>query len=378
MQVVSHFSKLSWLLVAALVSVGAACGDGDDGTNNGADGGSDTDVGQDVVEDAEAPEYRSLKASIQGEFSAQVDLANEDQRRVLPIPADVEFTVFATDNETDAENLNVQIVDADGEDLEAESAFSNGLWKLTVEVAPGNTAYVKTSDEAGNATTSEYALIIPPRSEAIQSEWARLFYTRNKSVENRWPVTYANDGTWEMETDDGVIGGTYEADEDTVTVSHTYDEASENGDTDPSTVEERLTMPYYVDSTFFMQAPWTTEGDDTTVEGTWTRSYDLEKPESGELQPFSSVTETLVFNEDGTWSWTRVDTLEAGGTEERSESGSYSLEVSDGYIENFGNYLFIDIESRDGSALADVEQEVWLQRFRLGNMLINPRVAASE
>ncbi|MGM0556100.1 MAG: hypothetical protein ACQEVA_06960 [Myxococcota bacterium] len=379
----SRLTSLIALLAAALVSVGTACsGDGGSNNNNGVDAADTTEADgmadTDTPSDDEAPEYRDIKASIQGTFSSQVDLRSGDQRRVLPVAAPVQFTVFATDNETGAEDLTVEVVDPDGQPLGAEATFSNGLWKLDLEIAPGDTAYVRTTDEAGNAATSEYALIIPTRAEAVQGNWERLFYNREKAVANRWPVTYAEDGTWEVEQDEGVVGGTYEANEDQLTLTQTFDEAAQDGDTDTNTVEEQRVMSYYVDNTFLMPAPYETEGDDSTVEGTWTRTYDVRKPVDGTLDAYSTATETLEFNEDGTWSWTRVDELEAGGSEETSESGTYTLEISDGYIENYGNYLFIEVTSRDGTELTTAEEDVWLQRFRLGKMLINPNVRVGE
>ena len=91
----------------------------------------------DAPADEEAPEYRSIQASIQGQFSSQVDLSSSDQTRIVPIEVTIEFTIFATDDETDAEQLTVEIVDADGTPFDAEPTFSNGLWKLQTTLSPG-------------------------------------------------------------------------------------------------------------------------------------------------------------------------------------------------------------------------------------------------
>ena len=136
---------------------------------------------------------------------------------------------------------------------------------------------------------------------------------------------------------------------------------------------------FYVDHTYLMLGPWQTDGDPSSVEGVWTRSYEIYRPDAGgNLQPFANVEETLEFGADGAWTWQRVDTLVEGGTEETTESGTFTLEVSDGYVENYGNYLFVDITARDGARLDPAEEEVWLQRSRLDKMLLNPWVRATE
>lgn len=372
---------VSNLLITACIAgcslvVLPACSGGNSNDNPSEDAGTDTPV------DEEAPEFQDVSASIKGEFSSQVSL-DEDATRVLPVAANAEFTVFARDNETDAEDLDVDIVDEDGEPLtEEESNFQNGLWRITVELGPGTTAAVEATDEAGNSARSNSTLTIPTRRNALVEGWQRRTYTNDdQSIDERWDLTMNDDGTWEEVRPDTTRGGTFSVDGDTLQMTRTY---RSDGDSDDQTAERRVAGEFYVDGTYFHLRPWTRENasdanDD--IAGTWSREYKIFTRRDGALELERDVSETLEFQQtsdgDNTWSLTRSGTEYGANSQssiDETEGGTWEVVENESYGGNFGDYLVRTTTTENGNSVDQPTTVTELFQMPLDKLLISPHL----
>jgi hypothetical protein len=371
----------------------AGCSDDPDGSS---DTGSQTDAMQPDVTadtttdtaptDTEAPELRDISAAIQGEFSSQVDLNNENVTRVLPVAADAEFTIFASDNETDPEELTVEIIGADGEPLEVkDEAFRNGLWRVTVELAPGTDAVARVTDGAGNTATSEQSLTIPTREEALVDDWQRRGYDDQQEITTRWNRQINDDGTWAETRESLTLGGDYSVEEGTLEFAETYREGGETTDSDRETVEQMTASSFYVDETYFHHRAWTRDGDGEGVAGTWTRSFEVHEPQNGELQLVREVDETIEFQEveggDNTWTLTRSGTDYTGGEEtaiDETESGTWEVVENESYAGNYGDFLVRETTEENGEPVDNPEPVTELFTMPLDKLLISPYLRSPE
>jgi hypothetical protein len=336
--------------------------------------------------DEEAPSFRDVSASIQGEFSSQIDLS-ESATRVLPVPAMTTFTVFADDNETGAEQLSIDVVDATGESLDEQStSFSAGLWKITVEVSPGMEVRVRATDRAGNSTTTESTLEIPSQAEALVNSWQRRTYTNDdQSIDERFNLSIKDDGTWEEQRPDTTLGGDYTVDGDVLRFSRTY---LSGNDTNRETIERQVRSTFYVDGTYMHRSPWQRDGTadgSEGVAGTWARSYKVYAPRDGAVSLKREVTSTLTFSEnsesDNTWSRTRSGTEysgDQGSSFTSTTSGTWRVVENESYGGNFGDYLVRTTTHEDGTALESPETTSELFYAPLDLLLLSPYLDTGE
>jgi hypothetical protein len=370
----------------------------DDPDDSSSDTGSPSDTMQPDVRvdtttdtaptDTEAPELRDISAAIQGEFSSQVDLNNEDVTRVLPVAADAEFTIFASDNETDPENLTVEVVGAEGEALEVKNEeFRNGLWRITVELAPGTDANVRVTDGAGNTATSEQTLSIPSLEQALVDDWQRRGYDDQREITTRWNRDVLEDGTWEEARGQVTFGGDWTVEDGTLEFAETYREGGETTDSDRETVEQMTASSFYVDETYFHHRAWTRDGesDGEGVAGTWTRSFEVHEPRDGELQLAREVEETIEFQEvdggDNTWTLTRTGTDYTGGGEtaiDETESGTWQVIENESYAGNYGDFLVRETTEQNGESVDNSEPVTELFTMPLDKLLISPYLRSPE
>jgi hypothetical protein len=336
--------------------------------------------------DEEAPSFRDVSASIQGEFSSQVDLS-ESATRVLPVPAMTTFTVFADDNETGAEQLGIDVIDAQGEPLaDQSSTFTSGLWKISVEVRPGMEVRLRATDRAGNSATTESTLKIPSQAEALVKDWQRRTYTNDdQSIDERINLSIEGDGTWEEQRPDATLGGDYSVHGDVLRFSRTYLSSS---DTNRETIERQVRSNYYVDGTYMHRSPWQRDGtadESEGVAGTWTRSYKEYTPQDGAVSLKREVTSTLTLSEnsesDNTWSRTRSGTDyngDQGSAFTSTTSGTWKVVENESYGGNFGDYLVRTKTHEDGTALESPETMSELFYTPLDLLLVSPYLDTEE
>ena len=127
------------------------------------DAEEDGDVDSDAASgDTTAPRMRDLRAAVDGPVSTDVDLNGGDSLVHIPVESLATFTVFASDETSDAGALVVDFVDAEDTVVEPiETAFRNGLWTASVSLAPGVALRARVADEAGNIVVSDAALVAP-------------------------------------------------------------------------------------------------------------------------------------------------------------------------------------------------------------------------
>lgn len=390
----------------AIVTDGDNNSDGDvivDGDSDGDDDGNDTPT-ETVI-----PEFRSVRVSISGEFSVEVDLGVGDGWHVLPVPAEAVFAIFTTDNATLAEALKVDVIHNDsGEILEGQSKeFRNGLWRSTVTIEAGQHLTVRTEDEAGNVAVLAHVLVLPTQFEAIPKAWQKRFFEYDSGSDlqvytDSWDAGWSDDGTWtESQEDTGMThAGTYESVEGKLKVSETTRsyESRDDSDSDPDTIESELIGDYYVDNTYFSRAPYApvsddgrgtddrSDGDidgdmdgsgDDILTGTWSRSWDRNQPGLDGVPVLAeTVTETLVFAA-GRYTLTVLKDRAGVRIEDTTDvyEGDYEIYLNPSYIENYGNFLMRTIDTvNDVPVAGEVEHTSELHVLKAGYLLISPYI----
>lgn len=373
--------RKTWTIAAAVLFALAGCG-----PNGGNPGGDSGMMAPDAAGDTEPPEFRDIQISIQGEFSSNVDLTGGDARRILPVPADAEFKVLAGDDETPREELDVAAVGPEGSELSAtDENFRNGLWSFTAELAPGDVVRIRATDGAGNAATSEHALTISTREEALVASWEKRLFTNDEEPDIRETHlrTFEEGGTWTEDRNDFELGGDYRVEDDTLVVQKTYQSGGDAEDSDRSTIERDRASSFYVDRQFFSDRPWSRDSSDTKIAGTWNRESELYTHDGGDRSLAETVQETLELtkNSDGPNTWTRtreVTDENSGETSTETASGTWeTVELTSIYGDNFGTFLVRTTEQRNGSDLQDPETETELYRMPLDKLLISPYVRSS-
>ena len=376
-----------WFLTFALVLM-VGC-DGGSGGGVGEDvgedvgggdvaGGEDSTVSPDGVGDVTPPEFRDVRVDIYSAPSIQLDLNNQDVTRVLPMAFPATFTVLTTDDTSTQDAITVTVLLGEGDTPVGGQtpAFSNGLWKVEVpEVAPGETYRVRVEDEAGNGDIWIHTLTIPTLDEAVAGDWDTRWYDAEGTFSHSWNATWS-DGTWvETRVDPaGQFGGTWTIDGDLLTVETT---TSDPGDGDPATVERRDQSGFYVDETYFAAWPLERVGEGVGIEGTWTRSGIKVWQDSGEgLHLDEDETHTLVFAEGGALTLTLEGIID--GVEDQTQviTGTWVLVPNENYIENYGDYLVITLDTLDGAPLDEPNSWVDLMVIRHDLLLLSPKVRA--
>lgn len=304
--------------------------------------------------DSTAPRLRDVRTSIDGAVSTDVDLNGGDVEVILPSAAVAAFTVFASDDISDSDALTVDFVDADGEPVApTETSFRNGLWTAAIDVAPGMHLRARVSDEAGNEVIADAALVVPAIEDALLGDWATrrfgLDQTQIGVRHHEWTT-----GEWSEEEGDYAAAGTWSFDGEFITVVTTETTA---GDT------PILRSDVYVDEFYFSIGPMRQQsGSESGIVGTWTTTSWM-----GETEVERTV--ELSLGDDDQFTWTDGDSYAAG---------SWRTEVNEDYSEAFGNFLVLDVSSRDGAELAEVEVEISLYRRRGDALLISPQLRVSD
>jgi len=364
---------MRYLILMSSLFFAAACSGG------GGDAARPEDtVGGDAPSDTTPPEFRDVRVEIHASPSIIVDLNNQDVERVLPMAFPAAFTVFTTDDESVADAIVVTVLQGD-EDVPAdgqEAAFANGIWTVAVPgMGPGQTWRVRVEDEAGNADVWTYALIIPTLDEAVVGDWDTRWYTEEGVHSHSWEAAWSTDGTWEESRAEPTeqVEGTWAIDGDLLTVSET---TSQPGDPDPDTVEVMSEGGFYVDETYLSTVPMHRTGEGDGLEGTWSRDVLRWPLPVGEEFVAGDVTETLALNGDGTCEY-RVE----GSQDPVSDyldvvTGTWVLVPNENYIENYGDYLVIVHETRNGEPLDPPAVVVDLMVIRHDLLLLSPKVRA--
>lgn len=324
----------------------------------------DAETGADAVEpdaqvdsgpsDAVPPRLRDVRASITGPVSTDVDLNGGDVEVILPVTSVAEFTIFASDDVSASDALIVDFIDADGEAVtNVETSFRNGLWNAVVDVGPGTALRARVSDEAGNQVLADAMLIVPTISEAIVGDWATRRFAEDQSQvsvrHHQW-----SDGEWAEDEGEYSASGTWAFDGEFIAI----ETAETTADAAPP-----LRSDVYVDEFYFDIGPLRlTDGSESGIIGTWASTAWIGDPE------VEVVTE-LLLGADDRFTWTEGET---------SSGGSWRTEVNEDYSEAFGNFLVLDVESRDGAELGEVEVEVMLYRRRGDALLLAPQLRISE
>lgn len=325
--------------------------------------------------DSEAPTISDLRVAIDGDFGVSGELNTGDVDHVMPGPDTAEMTVIARDDTTAVDALTVEVVDADGAArTPVDSSLSNGLWRVRVAIAPGDELRARVTDEAGNQTTSEHALLIPTLAEAMVGKWEIWFFDDTKTRTHKWLFDSTADGWSETRQDSGLeLTGTWQIDGQTAMVSETT-RSQDPIDTDTATVERRRDGRFHVDAQYMAFDPYYRMDSGTGLPGTWTRSWSIYEPDtSGALVLAEEVSETLTTT-DTDWSESRTVTDHRGGTATDStttRAGTYRIEINGNYSQDVGNFLVRTIQTVDGSPVtASEDWELYL--IRLDALLISP------
>ena len=342
-------------------------------------GGGSSGGGEDIVPgETTPPEFRDLRVEIQASPSIPLDLNNKDVERILPLAFPAVFTVFTTDDTSEADALIVTILEGDGTtpvDGQA-AAFANGLWTVEVPVvAPGQTFRVRVEDEAGNGLVWDYSLTILTLEDAVVGDWDTRFYDELGAHSHSWEATWNEDGTWEESRVEPAVQveGTWALDGDLLTVAETK---SEPGDEDPTTVDLKRETGFYVDEIYFAAAPYLRSGDGTGLEGTWSRARKMWLDDGDGLTLVEDVTDTLDLMGDGTLEIT-VEGPKADQPDDlKIMLGSWVLVPNENYIENYGDYLVFNVETIDGEPQDPPMSWVDLMVIRHDMLLLSPKVRA--
>lgn len=318
--------------------------------------------------DESPPELRDVRAELASP-AASFDLNTGSARRSIFTPSTVLFRVHASDDVSAAEDLRVRLLDPDGAEHEgAEVVFDRGLWNLTHAAAPGLAFTVAVADEAGNETVLPATLTFPSLAEAVARTWTALEYRAPEELEAQRSQRWA-DGQLCAEDEPGP-GGTYRIEEGPLLVveeRHTSP-CGEDPGAEADTVERTIESPLFVDDVYLSLARFEREEGSAGVQGRWSR----ERRVSTTGAPVT-VSEQLTLAGDATFTWARD---EGGAASEAS--GTYEVVNNHDYTFDYGDFVVLTIEARDGSPLTEPETEVHLFVIRDGYLLLDPLVDLSR
>ncbi|MEM1414065.1 MAG: hypothetical protein AAGH15_04160 [Myxococcota bacterium] len=312
-------------LALALGLVG--CGDGDGGPS-----------------DLVPPEFRDVRATLQGDLATEIDLSGEDQVFVLPSARTFAFSVFVRDDVSAAADMSVSVrVNGAAGTPSAAPTFESGLWRFELEVGPGESVEVVVADEAGNETLGPAMLVVPSREEAVVGTWEQAFFDDGQRITGRFIHVLSAMGDYTRRDGEDEDRGSYSVDATTL------------GLTLVATTESSA---YYVDNVFLAPGPWTRTDGNTGIVGAWT----VETTLGGE-----TTTRTLIVGDDDTWS----ERVETGGTLVEETSGTYRTELNEDYVESIGEFFIRSVTERDGSPVTE-EPLAELFVLREGLLLLAP------
>ncbi len=346
-------------------------------------GGSDPeetpgDVSSEVEEvqpfDEQAPDIRDVRVELSGSVKGLFDLNAGDATAIVPpgvAPPLATVTVFAVDDVTPGDQLTVSVRDGEGKTLATQDQqFSNGLWKVSLEVHPGLVVGVEVKDAEGNGTTWMHRLIVPTGAEAILGKWDRPFYDQNFDLVKHGTTTFF-EGQWSQEgVESAPVTGEYEVDGEELTL-RLDDVAAAN----PEAPSQRV-CAFFVDKTYFHHCPFVAAGEAVEIQGVWTRSYREYRGSGNSTQLLRDVTETLEFQEDGAWTLTVSGDVWDGtamSPSVESSQGSYQVRLNENYIDNFGDFLVLEGDPFPADLFGALNT-VSLFKLANGTLLIAPLI----
>jgi len=375
------FYKQLFLLITIILTFSIftfGCGerstvDGDvDGDLENSDG--DTELADDNI----APEFKSLRVSVNGEFAAEYDL-DKDVSYVLPAEAEVVFAVFVTDDVTDSENIVVKIHEniTDTDIVAKDTSFNNGLWRVTTNVSPGQKIIVNAYDKSGNKAESEYSFIVPERSEAMVGQWDKRIYNDEQVIESLWNLEFKEDLSWieNRPATNQTLDGNYYFENEKLQMEGIIPELTLRlNEIDPSTF--RRESEYYVDNTYFSMEGYTRISGESSIVGSWQREYSYSLKNGEQWDEYYSITETLIFDENGEFSIKQIKNSDS--EEENNYRGSYQVVVNESYMDNYGNFLQMQIENINGATVSSEEKTFDLHVIRSNHLLIKPYILLQQ
>lgn len=386
----NHKSMFVIVVLYCLMLVG--CGSDDNNIDGDTDIDGDTEVdsdgdydteeeadGESTSKDTEAPGFKSIRVTINGEFAAEYDIKS-DVKYVLPIDAEIVFAVFTTDDTTDSENLQVKTIYRDSkEDVEEQSAvFNNGLWRITMTISPGESVLISSTDEAGNEAVSEYGFIVPSREEAVVATWNKRIYNDEQIIQALHTLQLKEDGSWTENREDTQqsLSGLYSFADGKMLVEGLIPEKVTKDEIDPANY--RREAGYYVDSTYFSMENFVKTGGEDADElvGTWQREYGYSYKENDTWSQLSSTKETLEFDSEAKFTWTYENLLDAN--DKTVYQGTYEVHINESYMDNYGNYLEMQITKIDDENVTDSEATYELFVIRADNLLKKPYIISQQ
>ncbi len=361
--------------VAPTGNAGAGAG----GTGGASGSGTAGAPGQDAgTADETAPTLRDVRVDVEGALAASFDVDTRDESYVLAVPSTALFTVFARDDETDAERLAVEIVDADGVRLPTEPpTFDAGLWRMRIAIDRGMQLRTRVRDAAGNQVVSEGSLLLPTAEEALVGDWQKRLFDAFQVVSSRWDSTWTEADWRETRDDSGLeLRGSFAIEGDTLTLAERFRSGGTADDLDESTIEVERRARFHIDELFFSDRPLFRTGAGTDIEGTWERTEELRVPRSGTLEVAETATITLELESSGTWTETRIGTAtDATGTQsdiDETVAGTYTTELASSYTAGASFFLSRTVTSRNGSPVAGEPDQFDIFIIRVDRLLIRP------
>ncbi len=348
------------LALAGLV----ACGGG--GGSGGASGSKDTTP----------PEIKQVSATLGDPNPGTLDITSGDATRVITTPTPLTLKVFATDDQTATDKLEVQVLDASNKPIAGQTAsFHNGLWEIGTTAQAGLTVHIAASDAAGNQTLWPNAAVFPTRTQALVQTWTQIVYANKASAGGAYPVlsrpkdTIKTD-TWCQDDDqagDGPSGGTWSVLADgrlKLETRHHMACTTTDFGSEWNTIETTRTADFYVDATYFSTAPYTHQGGAPApgdITGTW--SYKVDVASGGQQ---NTLTPDFVFNADGTFTQSTEDGHDLQGT--------YEVRPNPNYSADFGQLLVLTVDQMDGQSVTPTVSVHYFTTTAAQELLVDPFV----
>lgn len=335
----------------------------------GVDGGDDTAVPDTGPVDQTAPTFRDIRIALGEPANTEFDLNTADHLEHLATPVTISARVFARDD-SPVEDLSVALVAADDPSTalpEQTARFETGLWIIEATAAAGTDVVVSATDAAGNTGVSAHRLVLPSPAESMARTWERRTWTSTGTIDGTVDLAFRDDGTWCVPTPDGVEAGTWQVEDDELSVV-TIDGATCDDPADEGASYLTRTAPFHVDRTYFSQRPLLRTEGSTGLAGTWAVTV---VETDGDV--VREVTTTLDLSDDGTFEehvrtyWRDTVPPEANAT----RSGTWEIMIDEHYEDSVGDFLVRQV-LEDPDPEAAPYQVVELYVIRAGRLLLDP------
>ena len=314
--------------------------------------------------DTEPPTLRDLQVSLGSDVANTVNLSDADATRVVLEPTTVSMRVFASDDNSEVEDLNVSLIDrVTQQRLQSQSSrLERGLWLIEAVAEAGTSVTVRVQDAARNEATWPWAVIFLGREAALERTWMRLVLDE-RALELERPHSTWGNGEFCVDGFGGSPprGGTYAvtAQEQLLTEQrHQLPCTTEDFGSEWASIESTRTSNFYVDETYFTEQPFRrVEGSGSAIQGIW---------EHLRTEAEDVVDTRITLREDGRFE---------RASDEMVIEGSYRVATNGSYEESFGDFLIEQVDTIDGLAVP-TETRVSLHVVRSGHLLLNPWIEA--